>query len=613
MFEVVLHYFMFSVTIIVMAVPEGLPMAVTLSLALNMRRMLKSNNLVRKLHASETMGAVTVICTDKTGTLTQNKMQVNDFARSCEDDELLFEAISANTTAELSLSPNDEDNATTTIPEGIGNPTEVALLLWCYKNGKNYNSYRSETKILHQLPFSTERKYMATISLYNGVPYLFIKGAPEVVLSFCNITEDKKAETESTLRGYQDKAMRTLALAYKQLDSDVVESIKDNSLSAELLQDLCLQAVFAISDPIRDDVPNAVSECQRAGINVKMVTGDTSATAIEIAKQIGIWNEEGVSESEKERWHITGTQFADLDDNEAYERVASLKVMSRARPTDKQRLVELLQARNEVVAVTGDGTNDAPALNHAHVGLSLGSGTSVAKEASAMTLLDDSFSSITLAVMWGRSLYRNIQRFLYFQLIVNLTALLLVVGGAFIGTYMPLTVTQILWVNLIMDTFAAMALASLPPSKDVLKEMPRKQSDFIISKAMFRGILAHGIFFFIVLFSMLYYYGNEASKGITTHHLTIFFTTFVMIQLWNLFNAKTFGCKDSAFSNLKQSKGLLLVFLIVLIGQWLIVSFGGKMFRTEPLSLTEWGVIIALTSLVLWVEELKRLWTRRTK
>ena len=379
------------------------------------------------------------------------------------------------------------------------------------------------------------------------------------------------------------------------------------------MQDLCLQAVFAISDPIRDDVPNAVSECQRAGINVKMVTGDTSATAIEIAKQIGIWNEEGVSESEKERWHITGTQFADLDDNEAYERVASLKVMSRARPTDKQRLVELLQARNEVVAVTGDGTNDAPALNHAHVGLSLGSGTSVAKEASAMTLLDDSFSSITLAVMWGRSLYRNIQRFLYFQLIVNLTALLLVVGGAFIGTNMPLTVTQILWVNLIMDTFAAMALASLPPSKDVSKEMPRKQSDFIISNKMFRGILTHGIFFFIVLFSMLYYYGNEVSNGITTHHLTIFFTTFVMIQLWNLFNAKTFGCKDSAFSHLKQSKGLLFVFLIVLIGQWLIVSFGGKMFRTEPLPLTEWGVIIALTSLVLWVEELKRLWTRRTK
>lgn len=613
MLEVVLHYFMFSVTIIVMAVPEGLPMAVTLSLALNMRRMLKSNNLVRKLHASETMGAVTVICTDKTGTLTQNKMQVNDFARSCEDDELLFEAISANTTAELSLSPNDEDNATTGIPEGIGNPTEVALLLWCYQKGKNYNDYRSETKILHQLPFSTERKYMGTISLYNGVPYLFIKGAPEVVLSFCNIAEDKKAEAESTLRGYQDKAMRTLALAYKQLDSDVVESIKDNSLSAELLQNLCLQAVFAISDPIREDVPNAVSECQRAGINVKMVTGDTSATAIEIAKQIGIWSEEGVSENEKERWHITGTQFADLDDNEAYERVASLKVMSRARPTDKQRLVELLQARNEVVAVTGDGTNDAPALNHAHVGLSLGSGTSVAKEASAMTLLDDSFSSITLAVMWGRSLYRNIQRFLYFQLIVNLTALLLVVGGAFIGTNMPLTVTQILWVNLIMDTFAAMALASLPPSKDVLKEMPRKQSDFIISKKMFRGILTHGIFFFIVLFSMLYYYGNEVSNGITTHHLTIFFTTFVMIQLWNLFNAKTFGCKDSAFSHLKQSKGLLFVFLIVLIGQWLIVSFGGKMFRTEPLSLTEWGVIIALTSLVLWVEELKRLWTRKAK
>ena len=344
-----------------------------------------------------------------------------------------------------------------------------------------------------------------------------------------------------------------------------------------------------------------------------MVTGDTSATAIEIAKQIGIWSEEGVSESEKEHWHITGTQFADLDDNEAYERVASLKVMSRARPTDKQRLVELLQARNEVVAVTGDGTNDAPALNHAHVGLSLGSGTSVAKEASAMTLLDDSFSSITLAVMWGRSLYRNIQRFLYFQLIVNLTALLLVVGGAFIGTNMPLTVTQILWVNLIMDTFAAMALASLPPSKDVLNEMPRKQSDFIIPKAMFRGILTHGIFFFIVLFSMLYYYGNEVSNGITTHHLTIFFTTFVMIQLWNLFNAKTFGCKDSAFSHLKQSKGLLFVFLIVLIGQWLIVSFGGKMFRTEPLSLCEWGVIIALTSLVLWVEELKRLWIRRTK
>ena len=611
MFEVVLHYFMFSVTIIVMAVPEGLPMAVTLSLALNMRRMLKSNNLVRKLHASETMGAVTVICTDKTGTLTQNKMQVNDFARSCEDDELLFEAISANTTAELSLSPNDEDNATTTIPEGIGNPTEVALLLWCYKNGKNYNSYRSETKILHQLPFSTERKYMATLALVENKPYLFIKGAPEVVMSFCNNTEEVINEAKNTLKGFQNKAMRTLAFAYKELNN-VDELNKAALLQAENLSHLSLQAVVSISDPIRLDVPNAVEQCQQAGISIKMVTGDTSATAIEIAKQIGIWNEDATNEDEKALWHITGTDFAALNDSDAYALVDKLKVMSRARPTDKQRLVELLKSQNEVVAVTGDGTNDAPALNHAHVGLSLGSGTSVAKEASDMTLLDDSFRSITHAVMWGRSLYKNIQRFLYFQLVINLTVLLLVLGVALMGLEMPLTITQILWINLIMDTFAAMALASLSPSLDLLKEKPRKSSDFIISKSIFQSIIGISVLFFGILISMLYIYNNHTNGNINTHELTILFTVFVMLQVWNLFNAKVLGTIQSAFQGLTKEKGFLFVLLIIGIGQWIIVTFGGKMFRTEPLSLLEWGVLTIVTSPVLWVGELYRLVKRIT-
>ena len=461
MIETVLRYFMMSVTLIVMAVPEGLPMAVTLSLALNMRRMLKSNNLVRKLHACETMGAVTVICTDKTGTLTQNKMQVAEMQRF-DDSDMLNEAIALNTTAHLEISSDDNE----TIEKGIGNPTEIALLLWLKQNEQDYKQLREDGNIENQLPFSTERKYMVTVATVANQRFLFVKGAPETVINLCSLSEKDREGVTNLLRRYQDRAMRTLAFAFKPLlqeTKDVCEGCE------ELLQDLHLQAVAAISDPLREDVPAAVKECLNAGIEVKMVTGDTAATAIEIARQIGIWDLSTPDEAQ-----ITGPEFAALNDEEAYERVKVLRVMSRARPTDKQRLVNLLQKRGEVVAVTGDGTNDAPALNHAHVGLSLGSGTSVAKEASDITLLDDSFRSIERAVMWGRSLYNNIRRFLFFQLVVNLTALLLVLGGAVIGTEMPLTVTQILWVNLIMDTFAAMALASLPPSREVMNEKPRQ-------------------------------------------------------------------------------------------------------------------------------------------
>lgn len=588
MAEVVLHYFMMAVTLLVMAVPEGLPMAVTLSLALNMRRMLKSNNLVRKLHACETMGAVTVICTDKTGTLTENKMQVAEM-RVLTPDTPLTNAIALNSTANL-----ETKNGATT---GIGNPTEVALLLWLQENNHNYRELRNTECMENQLPFSTERKYMATIARVNGQRLLFIKGAPETVMALCNLSNEEQKANAQLLRGYQNKAMRTLAFAYKPLNDNEGKGFSEPNL----MQGFTLQALAAISDPIRKDVPAAVKECLNAGIEVKIVTGDTAATAIEIARQIGIWQKETPLEAQ-----ITGPDFAELSDDTAYERVKVLRVMSRARPTDKQRLVNLLQQRGEVVAVTGDGTNDAPALNHAHVGLSLGSGTNVAKEASDMTLLDDSFGSIERAVMWGRSLYNNIRRFLFFQLVVNLTALLLVLGGAIIGTQMPLTVTQILWVNLIMDTFAAMALASLPPTREVMSERPRKQSEPIISPSMAKGIIFCGLVFFAMLFAMLIYFSNERGGDVDTHQLTIFFTTFVMLQFWNLFNAKTLNSHHSTFRRLYADRGLLLVLLLIVAGQWLIVTFGGRMFRTVPLSLAEWGCIIGATSAVMWAGEVWR-------
>ena len=588
MAEVVLRYFMMAVTLLVMTVPEGLPMAVTLSLALNMRRMLKSNNLVRKLHACETMGAVTVICTDKTGTLTENKMQVAEL-RVFAPETPLVDAIALNTTAHLET----KDNVTS----GIGNPTEIALLLWLTSNGHNYRELRAVGKVENQLPFSTEHKYMATVAALNGQRFLFVKGAPETIMDLCSLTDEERNDTTHLLRSYQSKAMRTLALAYKPLPGEVEVNFAD----ANLMKGLTLQGVAAISDPIRQDVPAAVKECLDAGIEVKIVTGDTAATAIEIARQIGIWHKDTPIEAQ-----ITGPDFAALSDEAAYERVKVLRVMSRARPTDKQRLVNLLQQRGEVVAVTGDGTNDAPALNHAHVGLSLGSGTNVAKEASDMTLLDDSFRSIERAVMWGRSLYNNIRRFLFFQLVVNLTALLLVLGGAIIGTQMPLTVTQILWVNLIMDTFAAMALASLPPTREVMSERPRKQIAPIISSSMARGIIFCSLMFFAMLFALLIYFRNESGGQLDTHQLTIFFTAFVMLQFWNLFNAKVLNSHHSTFRRLYADRGLLLVLLLILAGQWLIVTFGGRMFRTVPLSFTEWAAIIGATSVVMWVGEVWR-------
>ena len=586
MAETVLKYFMMAVTLIVMTVPEGMPMAVTLSLALNMRRMLKNNNLVRKLHACETMGAVTVICTDKTGTLTQNKMQVAEMV-AWGEQPLLGKAIAMNTTANL-----DERG-----DKGIGNPTEIALLLWLNKNGENYRQLRQERDLEYQLPFSTERKYMATIAHVDGARWLFVKGAPEIVTTFCHLSDESLQDIRTRLVGFQTQAMRTLAFACRCLETD--EQVDAAHLSAE--SGLTFQGMAAISDPIRADVPDAVKACIDAGIQVKIVTGDTSATATEIARQIGTWTADTPSEAQ-----ITGTDFAALSDEEAYERVAVLKVMSRARPSDKQRLVNLLQKRGEVVAVTGDGTNDAPALHHAHVGLSLGSGTSVAKEASDMTLIDDSFRSIVNAVMWGRSLYRNIQRFLYFQLIVNVTALLLVLGGAMIGTDLPLTVTQILWVNLIMDTFAALALASLPPSAEVMADKPRRLSQFIITKGMARGIIGIGLCFFGAMFAMLVLFKNSAG-GIGRMEQTIFFTSFVMLQFWNLFNAKAFASSHSSFHAMRHDGGLLAVLLLILAGQWLIVTFGGDMFRTCPLPASVWLKIILATSLVLWLGELYRM------
>ena len=607
MAEIVLKYFMMAVTLIVMAVPEGLPMAITLSLALNMRRMLKSNNLVRKLHACETMGAVTVICTDKTGTLTQNKMQVSALELKQGDEALLDTAIALNSTAEL----NDG--------KPIGNPTESALLLWLDAQGKDYEELRKQVNVLKQLPFSTERKMMATLAEVDGETYLFVKGAPEIVMKKCIIEDRMQRQSAEELDEWQHKAMRTLAFAYKKIEASIMRTSRTSTAEVVALldaNDLQLQAIAAIADPIRPDVPAAVQECRHAGIEVKVVTGDTAATALEIGKQIGVFEDEPEnigadgSLTSLDQQMITGEQWEALSDEEAYERAKDIRVMSRARPTDKQRLVAMLQKRGEVVAVTGDGTNDAPALHYAHVGLSLGSGTSVAKEASDMTLLDDSFKSIANAVMWGRSLYRNLQRFLFFQLVVNVAALLLVLGGSVIGTEMPLTVTQILWVNLIMDTFAALALASLPPSHEVMKDKPRKASDFIINKSIGFGILFCGIVFFLVMFALLVYCERRGKGGVDVHELTMFFTTFVMIQFWNLFNAKALMSHHTAFRHFLKDKGMILVLVLVLVGQWIIVTFGGEMFRTTPLSLHEWLLIIGSTSVVLWVGELWRTFKR---
>ena len=610
--QIVLKYFMMAVTLIVVAVPEGLPMSVTLSLALNMRRMLATNNLVRKMHACETMGAITVICTDKTGTLTQNLMQVHEpkfyalkEAKVLEDDftsKLVSEGISVNSTAFL------EDSEEQGKLKGVGNPTEVALLLWLNSLGRDYLAIREKSKVIDQLTFSTERKYMATLvhSGQTGKKVLYIKGAPEIVLSKCKevvlsdgqvSAQDYKKTIDEQLMTYQNMAMRTLGFAYKIVDdnedADCVALVSAN--------DLNFLGVVAISDPIREDVPAAVAKCQSAGIGIKIVTGDTPGTATEIARQIGLW-----TAADTERNRITGVAFAELTDEEALERVRDLKIMSRARPTDKQRLVQLLQQKGEVVAVTGDGTNDAPALNHAQVGLSMGTGTSVAKEASDITLLDDSFNSIGTAVMWGRSLYKNIQRFIVFQLTINFVALLIVLIGAFMGTELPLTVTQMLWVNLIMDTFAALALASIPPSEKVMNDKPRKSDDFIITKPMRYNIIGVGTIFLAVLMGLIFYF-TDAAGAMSVHDLTIFFTFFVMLQFWNLFNARVFGTTDSAFKGLSKSYGMELVVLAILGGQFCIVQFGGDIFRTEPLNFQTWVVIIATSSLVLWIGEIIRL------
>ena len=615
----ILNIFMIAVTLIVVSVPEGLPMSVTLSLALSMNRMLKTNNLVRKMHACETMGATTVICTDKTGTLTQNQMQVyqtnfyNLQEQTLADDtlsHLIEEGISVNSTAFLDFS---EQKIKT-----LGNPTEAALLLWLNSKNVNYLALREDAEIIEQLTFSTERKYMATLvqSPLLKKKILYVKGAPEIVLSHCKRVaiegthkpvEVCKAQIEEQLLAYQNQAMRTLGFAYQLVD----EGQEDSFFADGRLRnaDLTYIGIVAISDPVRPDVPEAVQSCLHAGIDVKIVTGDTPGTAKEIGRQIGIWHKE-----DTEYNIITGQSFEMLSDEEALERVMDLRIMCRARPTDKQRLVQLLQKKDAVVAVTGDGTNDAPALKAAQVGLSMGDGTSVAKEASDITILDDSFASITRAVMWGRSLYRNIQKFLIFQLTINVAACLIVLIGSLLGAESPLTVTQMLWVNLIMDTFAAAALASLPPNKKVMDKKPRKSGpngDFIISRPMAINIFVVGILLVIVLLVVLLYF-NNADGSISPYHLSMFFTIFVMLQFWNMFNAKAFADNKSAFADLKDSKTFLFVSLLILAGQYLIVTFGGEMFSVVPLSWRDWGIIIASTSVVLWIGEAIRLVRRIT-
>ncbi|MBD5260605.1 MAG: calcium-translocating P-type ATPase, PMCA-type [Bacteroides sp.] len=608
-----LQTLMIAVTLVVVAVPEGLPMAVTLSLAYSMRRMLKTNNLVRKMHACETMGATTVICTDKTGTLTQNQMQIyktNFFGNP--SDEVLYEGISVNSTAQLDLAGEK--------PQVLGNPTEGALLLWLTERGVDYAALRANAVRVYELPFTTERKYMATVvKSSTGKQILYVKGAPEIVFGMCSDTAGvTKAEIDAQLLEYQNMAMRTLGFAYMEVPEGL-DVIVDGKVKAGALKFL---GIVAISDPVRADVPDAVREVTDAGIKVKIVTGDTPGTAKEIGRQVGIWDDA----VDTDRNIITGVEFEALSDAELRERVGDLKIIARARPMDKKRLVETLQANNEVVAVTGDGTNDAPALKAAHVGLSMGDGTSVAKEASDITIVDNSFSSIGRAVMWGRSLYQNIQRFILFQMTVNVAACFIVLAGAFMGTESPLTVTQMLWVNLIMDTFAAMALASLPPSASVMKEKPRSREAFIINRPMWRSIIGVGGLFFLVLLGILWifeHYSVESmtqifsfipqtvdagNAALTPYELSMFFTIFVFLQFWNMFNARAFETGRSAF-HFKGASGFVMIAFAILLGQIAIVSVGGEFFNVTPLSLEDWLIIIGSTSLVLWVGELFRLFS----
>lgn len=605
---------MLAVTLLVVSVPEGLPMAVTLSLAYSMRRMLKTNNLVRKLHACETMGATTVICTDKTGTLTQNRMRVASMQfypvegftqQQC--DALVREGMAVNSTASLDLSRKDG-------PQPIGNPTEGALLLWLHDNGCDYLELKRRAGRVAELPFSTERKYMATAvvsAAEAGRRILYVKGAPEILLTMCDMPQQQREGIRTTLAEYQNQAMRTLAFAFRPL-ADGEQGITPEGISGRL----AMLGIAAISDPVREEVPVAVTECRNAGIEVKIVTGDTTATAREIGRRIGLWSDD----TDTDRNIITGPEFEALDERQLADRVMDLKIIARARPMDKKRLVEALQAHNQVVAVTGDGTNDAPALKTANVGLSMGDGTSVAKEASDITIIDNSFGSIARAVMWGRSLYLNIQRFILFQLTVNVAACLTVLFGAFTGTESPLTVTQMLWVNLILDTFAAMALASLPPSPQVMNAKPRDRSAFIITSHMKRRIISTGGLFFLLMMVLLYLFRHAdvesllqpwhldfSSPGhISPYELSLFFTLFVMLQFWNLFNARAFGTGRSAF-HIAHCDGFVFIALLILVGQYLIVTFGGTMFSVVPLKAADWGIVIAATSAVLWVGELRRL------
>ena len=604
-----LQTLMVAVTLVVVSVPEGLPMAVTLSLAYSMRRMLKTNNLVRKMHACETMGATTVICTDKTGTLTQNRMQVYkaDFFGN-PSDQVLYEGIAVNSTAQLDLSKDKI--------EVLGNPTEGALLLWLDSRGADYQALRDGARHIEELPFTTERKYMATVvKSATGRDILYVKGAPEIIFGMCADTAGvTKAEIDARLLEYQNQAMRTLGFAYQELGEGDL-TIADNRVIAGRLTFL---GIVAISDPVRADVPDAVKEVTDAGIKIKIVTGDTPGTAKEIGRQIGLWND-GTDTADN---IITGPEFAALSDDELRHRVADIKIIARARPLDKKRLVEALQANNEVVAVTGDGTNDAPALKSAHVGLSMGDGTSVAKEASDITIIDNSFASIGRAVMWGRSLYRNIQRFVLFQMTVNVAASLIVLAGAFMGMQSPLTVTQMLWVNIIMDTFAAMALASLPPSRSVMKESPRPRAAFIINRAMRNSIIGVGVIFFVLLLGFLYYLDctNLTSltqigmplgpnEGLSPYELSVFFTVFVFLQFWNMFNAKAFATGRSAL-HFKDCRGFNFIATCIFVGQILIVECGGPFFSVVPLSLVDWIIIIASTSTVLWIGELMHIFRK---
>ena len=600
-FEEVLEAFVTSIVLIVAAVPEGLPTIVAVSLSINIIKLSQQNALVKKMIASETVGCINVICSDKTGTLTENKMTVSAF---CDNEwhekpsELssnwMVHNICLNTTADIS-----QDGTF------IGNPTECAMLNFYEhsdarkKSGKSYKDERSDHDVLVAFPFSSELKHMTTISKVDGKIISYVKGSPECVFSMCNISDSEKGAIERYIVNAQQKAMRVIAFAHKKLDA--LRDYEDEHHHAAMETDMAFDGFVAISDPLRADVYDAVENCRRAGIDLKMLTGDNIVTATAIADELHILNNDHIA--------VEAKNIVDLSDDELSEMLPTISVIARSTPTIKMRVVKLLKARGNVVAVTGDGINDAPALKNADVSIAMGiSGTDVSKEASDIVLLDDSFSTIVKAIAWGRGIYENFKRFIQFQLTVNVASVIVVFMSIILGFKAPFTALQLLWINIIMDGPPALTLGLEPIYDDLMSRQPTKRSENIVSKPMLLRIGLTGIYMSVIFLCQYAFNFLGATTGQMT---TVLFTLFTLFQLFNAFNCRELHTV-SIFKHLLKNRIMLLVISITFVLQILIIQFAGAFFGTIPLDLTMWLKIFGVSISVVFISELVKLIRRRT-